>query len=506
MTASPTDPGYTAGFYRETAPSHLAFAALSIGKSPGKAANPRRVLELGFGQGFGLALLAAANPDVAFEGYDFNPDHVRHARKLIEEAGLPNLDVSQAAFEQVAAGGGEADCDAIALHGVLSWVAPETQQAIVDIVRQRLRAQGLLYVSYNCLAGWAPLAPVRQLMIDVKRAMPGTSEQQLARAFELLKTLRERNAPYFVTHPAATRHVEDLLQMDARYLVHEFLGDHWGPLAFSYVAELFAGADLAFTASAILTDNIDQYAVRSDLLPFFSGAGDPTLQQGVRDFAGSKLFRRDVYTRGEAAGGGGHSIATFPDLRFVLIVPRAGVQFTFFTPIAKLTGKPELYAPLVDALSRQPRSFGELLSLPAFGEGQADTLTECLILLVHSGQVLPVMQPAADAAPAQRFNRMVVDAAREGRIYDNLACPVTRTGIPVTDFGLLALVAVFDGKAGDHVEAARYGLSILKRLDRRPRRGGQPIEDDQEATEFLADHMRPVLNEAIPLWRRLGAL
>jgi hypothetical protein len=28
---------------------------------------------LGFGNGFGLALLAAANPDVAFEGYDFNP-------------------------------------------------------------------------------------------------------------------------------------------------------------------------------------------------------------------------------------------------------------------------------------------------------------------------------------------------------------------------------------------------------------------------------------------------
>ena len=120
---------------------------------------------------------------------------------------------------------------------------------------------------------------------------------------------------------------------------------------------------------------------------------------------------------------------------------------------------------------------------------------------------MPAVQPAAaDAKPAQRFNRMVVDAAREGRIYDGLACPVTRTGIPVTDFGLLALAAVFDGKARDHVEAAGHGLSILKRLDRRPRRAGEPIEDDREATEFLAEHMRPILDEAIPLWRRLGAL
>ena len=82
------DIGYTSGFYRETAPSHMAFAALTTGHAPGRALAPKRVLELGFGQGFGLALLAAANPDVAFEGYDFNPEHVAHARRLIAGAGL----------------------------------------------------------------------------------------------------------------------------------------------------------------------------------------------------------------------------------------------------------------------------------------------------------------------------------------------------------------------------------------------------------------------------------
>src|SRR5262245_64051798 len=89
------DIGYTAGFYRETAPSHMAFAALSVGGSPGRALQPKRLLELGFGQGFGLTLLAAANPDVACEGYDFNPEHVAHARRLISGAGLENLTVSE---------------------------------------------------------------------------------------------------------------------------------------------------------------------------------------------------------------------------------------------------------------------------------------------------------------------------------------------------------------------------------------------------------------------------
>ena len=61
-----------------------------------------------------------------------------------------------------------------------------------------------------------------------------------------------------------------------------------------------------------------------------------------------------------------------------------------------------------------------------------------------------------DLRPAQRFNRLVVDHARAGRIYDSLASPLTGTGIPVTDFGLLSLAAWFDGKAGEPAMAAAH--------------------------------------------------
>jgi tRNA G46 methylase TrmB len=85
------DIGYSSGFYRETVPGHVAFAALTVGRSRGRALRPRRILELGFGQGLGLAVNAAANPDIAFEGCDFNPQHIAHARRLIEKAELGNL-------------------------------------------------------------------------------------------------------------------------------------------------------------------------------------------------------------------------------------------------------------------------------------------------------------------------------------------------------------------------------------------------------------------------------
>src|SRR5689334_25303412 len=112
------DLAYTAGFYPETAPAHIAFGALCRRRAPGLALRPSRVLELGFGQGFGLALLAAANPDVSFEGFDFNPEHVGNARKLIHAAALANITVTETGFAEAAARGGGNDVDIIALHGI----------------------------------------------------------------------------------------------------------------------------------------------------------------------------------------------------------------------------------------------------------------------------------------------------------------------------------------------------------------------------------------------------
>ena len=82
---------------------------------------------------------------------------------------------------------------------------------------------------------------------------------------------------------------------------------------------------------------------------------------------------------------------------------------------------------------------------------------------------------------------------------------MVRTGIPVRDFGLLALAGVLDGK-DELAAAAHHAMSILKILGRRPMREGLLIQDDGEATIFLAEQMQPIIDHDIPLWRRLGVL
>jgi hypothetical protein len=502
------DIGYTAGFYPETTPGHMAFAALSTGRSPGRALRPERIAELGFGQGFGLALLAAANPHIACEGYDFNPEHVANAQRLIGSAHLSNLKVYEASFEEVALRGGDNDVDAIAAHGIFSWVSPQAQDAIVSIARQRLQPNGLMYVSYNCMPGWAPLVPIRQFMLAVKRRNPGrTSERQLTLGLDLLGKLKDANAAYFAGNPSAVQHVNHMLQQDRVYLAHEYLDANWDLFQFSDMVTRLAEAKLSFLCSATLTENLDNYALTTDLAAIASSIDDPVLRETVRDLASNKRFRRDVFARGSAAMTPAEYHRNLSGLRFALTVPRKNVSFRFAIPMGEVTGIKGIHEPVADLLADKIAGFDELLALPPFGAGRIGFLVDCLTLLVSSGQVLPISGSIEiDPEPARRFNRLVIDNLRAGRLYQNLASPVAGTGIWVSEFGLLALAAMFDGRGDDAAMSAKHALALLKNSGRLPSRDGKLIQDENEGAAFLEQQLRPILEDMVPIWHRLGVL
>jgi hypothetical protein len=296
-----------------------------------------------------------------------------------------------------------------------------------------------------------------------------------------------------------------MLKMDRVYLAHEYLDEHWDLFQFSEMSARMSEAKLTYVCSATIPENLDQYAVPAGLQPLFAEAGDPTLKQTMLDFAGNKCFRRDLYARGSAAMISTEHRRILSEMSFAIAVPRRRVTVKFAGPLMELAGHEALYTPLLDLLAQKNATFDELLALPLFGDAKIGTLLDCLALLVHSGQVLPVFAPA-DAAAAHRFNRMVVGHARTGRIYSHLASPVARTGIPVTDFGLLTLAAIYDGKSEDAASVARYAMSMLKIMGRRPTKDGRSLQDEGEATTFLAEHMQPILHEVVPIWRRLGVL
>jgi SAM-dependent methyltransferase len=501
------DIGYTGNFYREAAPNHIAFAALSVGRSPGCAMRPKRILELGCGQGFGLSLLAAANPDVSFEGLDTNSEHVAHARQLISTAKLHNITVTESSFEAAAELGSADDLDVIALHGTFSLVTRSAQDAIVSVIRQRLQPDGMLYLSYHCMPGWAPLAPIPQLMLEVKRRNAGCSESQLAHALHVVNKLKQGGAAYFAFNPAAAHHVDQMLTMDRDHLAHDYFHEELEVFRFADVAQRMGAVNLAYVASATLTENLDQYALPAGLLLLVRETKDSIMRETLRDYAANKRLRRDLFTRGAATLKESDHRRRLSELAFALAVPRKRVAYSFIGPLTPLNVRPEFYDPVYDLLADKPASFDELAALPIYGEGRIALLIDCLCLLVGSGQVYPlVAAQGIDCEPSRRFNRMIVNFARTRRSYGALAAPILRSGIAIRDIGLLALAAVMDGKAEDAEMAAKHALSILKSLGQRPMQDGRLINDDSAALDFLASTYRPILEEDLPIWRQLGML
>jgi SAM-dependent methyltransferase len=501
-----TDVPYTPGFYREMAPEHLAFAAIAAGYSPGAAQRPKRLLELGFGRGFGLALLAAANPDVAFEGQDADADNVAHAKRMVDVARLGNITVTHTSFEDAVARNGRPDVDVVTMHGVFSWMSKAARAAALAIVSKRLRPGGLFYVSYNCMPGWAPKQPIRGLALAVKQRVAADALEQMKIALTMLSGLRQGNATYFAASASAARHFDEMLGMDPRYLVHEYLAEHWEPMYFFQAASEMAAAGLGYAGSATLTENLDQCSVPKDVLPLLAQMTDPVLRETLRDFGANKQFRRDVYAHDGTPLATEERRRAWGGLRFVLAVARQRVTFKFLGPLTELNGNPLLYAPLIDRLDRSGATFEELLNVSGLGESRVGLLMECLTLLVHSGQVFALSGSDADIEPAKRFNRAVIACAREGTVFENLAAPLLRSGVPVSDFGLLALSALLEGKGHNAEAAGKHGLTILNALGRRPLKDLQPIERDNDAIDFLAEYMQPILEEAVPVWRGLGAI
>src|SRR6516165_2842430 len=138
-----TELEYTHGYYRELSPSLLRLAYLSACiASP--STKPLHYLELGYGQGLSINIHAAAL-DGEFWGTDFNPTQVAHARTLSDASGS-GAKLFEDSFADFAARADVPEFDIIGLHGIWTWISDANGHIVVDVIRRKLRAGGILYI------------------------------------------------------------------------------------------------------------------------------------------------------------------------------------------------------------------------------------------------------------------------------------------------------------------------------------------------------------------------
>nr|WP_314443628.1 class I SAM-dependent methyltransferase [uncultured Sphingomonas sp.] len=500
--------GYTFGFYRETAPDWIDFALLSRGFLPPRcdSEQPFRYLELGCGQGFGLCLLAAANPRGDFLGVDFSPEHVAHAEALAEELGLNNVRFLERDFASLAREwtDGEARFDYVVLHGIYSWVPEKIRQAIVTLLAGVTRPGTAVYLSFNAMPGWVSTLPFQHMLrlLEKEGVAQGIAAVEAGRS--LFEGMDSAGGGLGAALPGLKARIDATRTKPAPYLVQEYLHDSWNPLWCSAVMTELGQAKLSLAASATLAENLLPGILPKALQQVAESRSEPKLREDITDCLINQTFRRDLYVRGlrPRLPGDGKLLESF---RFFAIKRSdPGEELNVTTSYGSIGLTAASVAPLFEALATGAKSLAELAAMPA---AQADPLllTKRLILLIHSGWIGCSRRPAGEQLVLAEPNAAIARRVAQGAAYRHVAAGSLGSGLAATETELLML----DAHLNDAAAFKQNGVALLEgrlaSLGRTLAKDGQPLLGDAARSEMsrLVDLFQ---TRTLPAWQRLGVV
>jgi SAM-dependent methyltransferase len=482
--------GYSHGFYREMAPDWLDLCAAlgGAGAPRDRSSGKFRYLELGSGQGIGLCLLAAANPQAEFVGIDFLPDHVAHSRKIAAEAKLDNLRFIEADFLALA-DSWPADLgqfDYVTLHGIYTWVTDAIRDAVVRCLHHATRDGSLVYVGYNTLPGWLATMPFQHVALQLKKA-GGEADAVIPRALALFERLQAGNALTFQVQPALKARLESVRSEDPDYLLQEYLNDGWRPMWHSQVAGQLAAAQLEYVATATIVENLLPAMLPPALREPVLDQADSSLRQDLQDIVLNQSFRRDIFGRGPAS-----AEPRLDEFRLRLLAPPGeGAKILVDTSFGEVALEPPAFAGIIAALRQGPQSIADLLAL---SETSTHDIRQILVLMLDTPALAVAAASAASPDAAQRLNAVLARAASAGAPYGHLAAPALGSAIPATTAQMLLLDAWLSSNG------AADAPSLAQALAARSQEIAHAIDRESEALAkgFLAT--------AVPRLRQLGAI
>lgn len=498
--------GYTYGSYREMSPLWLNFATQLGGAEP-PGARKFRYLELGCGQGFGLALLASLYPQGEFIGIDFNPEHIVHARGLSEAAGLKNVRFEEADFLTLAKAwpGEYGRFDYVALHGILSWVSASLRRAITDCINHCLRPGGLVYASYNTLPGWLPSLALQHFFSRHQVSNGLAPVPAIKEGFAFMRQMQEANAGLFQTQPFLATRMEAAAKYDQAYLVQEYLHENWKCFWLSEVVDELSAAKLGFVGTATLPEIFLPGVLPEPMRNLVAQQADPIFRQEVIDACINQAFRRDLFQRGVQRPWALRHAEGIRQIKLRLTSrPPTDHPFAFTTSFGTINKAPEEMWLLLNAMGEGPRTVGELHGLAPFAGQPIANLLQSIALLINA-DMLGLVNEGYDIKTVMRFNRAVVQAVTAGAPYGYLAAAQTGYAIQASLAGMLlldALASNVPAQPSPLADALQKRLSALGRSV--SNKEGHPLTELEAIKAELLQTAEKFLAGILPTWKQLG--
>lgn len=499
--------GYTFGYYRELSPTWLNYAATVEGYAT--PTGNWRYLELGCGYGFGLILLASTFPEHDFVGVDFNPEHIAHARRLAASAGLTNIRFEEADFLDLAHDWPEhwGQFDYIVAHGIISWLSATVRKALYKAMGNAATPGALVYVSYNALPGKLTNHTIQHLlrMWQVSEAIP--AQQGVSEGLQRLDALVNANAAMGTALPALKTQLDSIKKQNPNYLIHEYLHDEWHPQWFNEVVAEVSVAKLAFIGSATVSDLFIKTIMSADRKQLLDQYKDPIIQEVMVDVLINQGFRKDIFGRGrDKLSSLRQSDLLLTTQLMALNVPAPDKDITIQTGLGELTGKPEVYRPILDTLSDGPKSMGDLIETQPQSEQTLATVIQAVSLMLHAGYI-GHYRPPSDVTSAKNLNKEIARSVAEGGAYRNLVAAHSGQVLSVLETDLLMLHEVLSDPSCQDASILWQRLyHRLQRLGKSLMQNGDVLTDPTQVQSLATEMASSFLQTTLPKWKGWGVL
>lgn len=489
---------YTHGYYSELNPQRLKLAFLAAGHAFPEAG---AACELGFGQGVSTNVHAAASL-TQWYGTDFNPSQAGYAQELAAASGA-HARLFDESFEEFCRRPDLPDFDFIGLHGIWSWISDANRQVIADFIRRKLKVGGVVYISYNTQPGWAPIAPLRDLLTEHAQVMgtPGSGiVPRIDAALEFAGKLAESGARYMRAYPQVAERLATLKTQNRAYLAHEYFNQDWVPMSFAKMAGWLGEAKLSYVASANYVDHVPAVNLTSEQQALLREVPDRMFRETVRDFMVNQQFRKDYWVRGPRSLSNIEQVELLRRQRFVLVIPPGKVTLKVNGALGEADMQENVYRPLIGLLGdHRPHSIREMEELLERHGTPLSGVVQAALVLVGKSALEPVQDDAAieAAAPATaRLNRRLCEEARYSNAVTVLASPVTGGAVGIGQVEKLYLLARSQGMDGIE-QSVRFILDALGRSGLRLLKDGKALETPEaeydEALRVVGNMERDVL-------------
>ena len=497
---------YTYGYFNELNPiktqyifTHLGLAFPKIGTA----------CELGFGQGVSVNIHSATSV-TQWYGTDFNSQHLAFAQKIADAYEKPAQLFDQA-FGEFCQRSDLPDFDFIALHGIWSWVSEENHQIILDFIKKKLKAGGVVYISYNTQFGHLKEMPLRDLWLQHSQRIGASGadiKERVHEALQFSERLLQFNSAWTHNNSWTKNFLEKIKSGSQEYIAHEYFNGNWFLKSFGEMANDLSDAQLQYAGSANYFDNLLSTRLPIEQARFLQEIPDPIFKEVVFDFLSSNSFRKDYWVKGLKVMTPETRAQLLRACRFMRIQPLG--QFTYqINHGSRAIGLDSgFYGRIIELFSDfQPKGFQAVEALFQGENTPFDLIAEALYILCGANliEVVQADDLIDQAKPnTEKLNRYLLAQAKHGSKVIHLASPVIGGGFAVPQPHQLFLLAISEA-TGESKQAAptlaQFVWNILSAKSLKVMKGGQVLQTPEENIAELTEQAKKFVEDYLPLYQ-----